>query len=315
MRVLSITRGQDTAGQGIGLKRAFARYAPEVTFHSVVGNTNYIEYPPDVLWDGIDPIAHELYEAADVVHLHNGITSIRRIDPRHRKPAIDHHHGSAFRRTPGAYLADDRRIGALSVCSTIDMTRYSEALHWLPQTVDEPRMQAIAEEHRRPADGKIRIGHAPTNRPIKSTELFLEAMGRLRARYPHVQLELIERVPHAACLERKATVDIFYDQVGLGYGNNAIEAWVMGIPVVAGADDWTLAAMQERFGELPFYRATERTLEARLEELILEPELRTEYAARGLRHVERFHHQRQAVARALELYTEAIEGRRGRLSA
>ena len=35
---------------------------------------------------------------------------------------------------------------------------------------------------------------------------------------------------------RKGRADVFVDQMILGYGCNAIEAWGMGIPVIAGVD-------------------------------------------------------------------------------
>jgi hypothetical protein len=312
MNVLGLSRGQDTGGQGIGLKRAFDRYAPDWRVRHAFSSVTYLAYEGDLQWTGREDELRQLFEAADVIHLHNGVSASRRLDPYHRKPMVVHHHGSAYRRSASSYQAEDRRARAVTVVSTIDLLRYGPA-EWMPQVVDEARMATIAGEHRRAPDGKLRIGHAPTARAVKSTALFLEVMARLTSRYPWVELELIERATHADCLRRKATVDLFYDQLLLGYGNNATEAWAMGIPVVAGADDWTLAAMAERFGELPFYRATEATLEARLEELILEPELRTRYAAAGLRHVERFHAQAPAVARMIELYTRAYEERHGRV--
>lgn len=306
MNIISIARGQDTAGQGYALKRALGRHHPEVGFRSAISSETYISYPVDILWDGRLPVLEKLIAAADVVHLHNGVSALRRIDPGRRKAVLTHHHGTAFRRQPAAYLADDRRHRAITAVSTIDLTRYHPSIQWFPQTVDEPALHELAARYRRHPDGRIRIGHAPTSRPVKSTDRFLAAVQSLQRRYPQLELELIERRPHDECLRRKAACDIYYDQVELGYGNNAIEAWTMGIPVVAGADAWTLAAMRERFGELPFYRATEETLEARLEELICDAGLRGHYADLGQRHAARWHYERPSSDRAVELFELAM---------
>ena len=65
-------------------------------------------------------------------------------------------------------------------------------------------------------------------------------------------------MPNADVLALKAQADILFDQVILGYGNNAIEAMGMGIPVIAGVqDDNVRRAMLDRWGSLPWYDATE----------------------------------------------------------
>lgn len=153
----------------------------------------------------------------------------------------------------------------------------------------------------------IRIAHAPTSREVKGTAFFLEAIRQLQAEGYDIQLDLIEGVTWAECLQRKAQADIYYDQVKLGYGNNAIEAWGMGIPVVAGAHHSTLQEMRSRFGELPFLNATEATIYDRLKALILSEDLRAEYTERGLNHVERFHDERVVVETLKALYRRAAK--------
>lgn len=88
----------------------------------------------------------------------------------------------------------------------------------------------------------VLIAHAPTNREVKSTAAFLEAVDRLRAEGHDIEVDLIEGRTWDECLERKARADIYFDQVKLGYGNNSVECWGMGIPVIAGAAPVTLAA-------------------------------------------------------------------------
>src|SRR5688500_18146934 len=140
----------------------------------------------------------------------------------------------------------------------------------------------------------VRIAPAPTNRTVKSTALLIEAVERLKVDYD-VELDLIEHVSWTECLHRKAKADIYFDQVKLGYGNNAVEAWGMGIPVVAGGSDDTLDEMERRFGALPFYHATEETIYDALRELVESPKLRAKYGRIGLEHVRKFHDEKVVV--------------------
>lgn len=156
----------------------------------------------------------------------------------------------------------------------------------------------------------VKVAHAPTNRKIKSTEAFLAAVQRLQSEGHDLELDLIEKVSWAECLRRKADADIYFDQTILGYGNNAIEAWGMGIPVIAGAADRTIQEMRSRFGgRLPFLQASEQTIYDQLKALVLSPDLRTEYGERGYNHVRRFHDQAVVVEQLKDIYTRALHRR------
>ena len=152
----------------------------------------------------------------------------------------------------------------------------------------------------------VLIVHAPTNRQVKSTQLLIEAVERLKADGLDVELDLIEHKPWKECLERKAKADIYFDQVILGYGCNAIEAWCMGIPVVAGGSDETLDEMERRFGRLPFYHATPETIYDALKELVESPALRKRYGKIGLEHVRRFHDAKVVVEQLKGIYSRAL---------
>jgi glycosyltransferase involved in cell wall biosynthesis len=159
---------------------------------------------------------------------------------------------------------------------------------------------------KQPATDRILISHAPTNRQVKSTQEFLAAVKRLQDEGYPVDLDLIEHRPWKECLERKAKADIYFDQVILGYGCNAIEAWGMGIPVVAGAQDETLDEMERRFGHLPFYHATEETIYEALRELVEDPELRQRYGQIGNEYVRKYHDEPVVVEQLKGLYRRAM---------
>lgn len=266
---------------------------------------NYIDYPPD-LEPTRDNIRRE-WQAADVVHLHHNFRSWQYIRNGwagrglRRKPFAVEYHGTGFRDNVRAHLNELESHGGVGMVSTLDL-HVASGLEWLPSPVNVEELSAMKQ----PPSGTVRIVHAPTNRQVKSTAAFLDAVERLQADGFPVELDLIERVSWAECLERKARADIFFDQVLLGYGNNALEAWAMGIPVVAGADDATLDEMERRFGHLPFYHATEDTIYDALRELVESPELRERYGRIGHAYVRRFHDYPVVVEQLKELYLRAI---------
>lgn len=304
MKALSFNAGSDPAGISIGIARAF-RGDPDWEVRSLVSMLNYIEYPIDLEWDrkGIA----DWWEWADVVHLHHGFNSYERVRANYTsrrlrpKPWIVEHHGTGFREDPGPHMAELRRRNAIGVVSTLDL-HLASGLDWLPAPIPVEALRAMKQ----PSTDSIRISHAPTNRSIKSTAQLIEAVERLQAEGFPVELDLIEHRPWAECLERKAKADIFFDQVILGYGNNALEAWGMGIPVIAGASDETLDEMERRFGQLPFYHATEETIYDALRELVESPELRERYGQIGHDYVRRFHSEEVVVEQLKGLYQRAL---------
>ena len=266
----------------------------------------YLQFPMDIFWDGkSEPEIKRLGEEADVIHLNNSEAAYRRF--RFRKPALLHHHGSLFRSNPRRMIDVARRMRWVQAVSTIDLTRPApELLPWLPSAYNVTELHAFAEAHRREPDGRIRIVHCPTNREFKSTAVLEAAVRQLQAEKLPVDLVIVEQTPWAEALAIKATADIVFDQLAYGYGCNGIEAWCMGIPVVSGADEWTLGRMASEWPAIPFEEATERTLVDVLRTMVTSAELREDAAERGMAHVLRYHDEKPALAKLAELYAEAI---------
>jgi glycosyltransferase involved in cell wall biosynthesis len=302
MRVFSLATGQDLAGIGVRMAQAFARHAPGWEYRATASSTPYIDYPIDVPYRQRD--AERLYDAADVIHLHGNLQGHEWYDDGQGKPTILEHHGTEFRWYHGRLARQARRIGAVQVASTLDLTMLERGIEWAPAPYNLDELRAIRAEHYIPTD-KIRIAHAPTNREVKSTGYFLDAMRSLARTHP-VELILIEGRAWSKCLALKAKADLFYDQVQLGYGCNAIEAWAMGIPVIAGVEDPDVkAVMAQRWDGLPFYEATEDTIYDALRTLVESEQARREWAERGTRHVERFHRDDRVVPLLQDLYRNA----------
>jgi glycosyltransferase involved in cell wall biosynthesis len=196
------------------------------------------------------------------------------------------------------------------LASTLDLTLLEPDVEWLPSPFDISELEDIYETNCLPADAirPIRIAHAPTARQVKSTDVVLAAISQLANDGLPVVLDLIERQTHAVTLAKKAKADILIDQLKLGYGNNAIEAWGMGIPVIAGVQDPRLReAMWERWGYLPFYEATERNLAQRLAELVVDRERRERWGSIGKQHVVTYHNDRSVAAQLAVEYRAALE--------
>jgi predicted SnoaL-like aldol condensation-catalyzing enzyme len=310
MKVLSIHKGQDTGGQGWRMTQAFRRYAPDWTFHSAYAPNVffYIAYPQDVIWEKDNVI--NLWKEADVVHLHNNFataqimeraTGIRHYNYRTQsgKKAVVHYHGTAFRTNPKPFLHEQRKRKVLGLVSTLDLWLMApHDTEWLPAPYDLDWLASLRSSH---TGKKVRVAHAPTDRGWKSTEAFLAAAARI----PEIQVDLIEGVTWKECLARKAKADVYFDQVKLGYGCNSIEAWGMGIPVIAGGQPDTLSEMERRFGELPFYTATEDSIYDALLAMT-DPATRDEYGQLGLRHVQRWHDDAKVVEQLKDVYQRAV---------
>lgn len=270
----------------------------------------FFQFPTDIDWGRHNrEEVLELAQSADIIHLTNDLKAYTHLRLHQLgKPAVLHHHGTLFRNNPGRMIAEARRFGMIQAVSTIDLLRPAPSeLHWVPTAYDLDALAKIRKEHRRPDDGIVRIAHAPTNRAIKSTAAFEIAVRQLRSEGLPVEADIIEGRTWAECMERKAKADIYFDQVGLGYGCNAIEAWAMGIPVVAGADEWTLARMVQEFGELPFYNTTEGRITEALRDLVQRKATRQHYGAIGKAHARKYHGQKPALIRLAGIYAKAIQ--------
>lgn len=304
--LLLLNTGQDTAGGSIRTKQAFDRLRPDYTAHAMnaaspLSPGAYLAYPTDLIF-GSKAVAKGWYDWADVVHIGNTLHGWEWFDNGQGKPTILHHHGTIFRDGHREISARARDIGAIEVCSTFDLTLLEPNVTWAPTPYDLAWLAGMRQPQ---DDDVIRIAHAPTNRWVKSTDAVIAAVASLKTLGYPVALDLIEGVSNAECLERKGRADIFVDQVILGYGCNAVEAWGMGLPVIAGvADERVRAAMLARWGHLPFYEATVATIADAILAM-LDPATRGEWAQRGAEHVVRYHDERVVVAQLADIYANA----------
>jgi len=276
VKLLIVNPGTDIAGCGIALKYAFDRHAPEWTAHHVRRLPSIYDYPTDRPWSELE----SLWLEADLVHVMDDPRILRELPARPN--VFVQYLGSTFRKYRDELLRICREYGARQTGS-LDLL--GPDIEWLPVAFDSANLQHNG-------NGQVKIAHAPTDRALKSTDLIIEAVGRLP-----VAFDLIERVPHRECLDRKAQADIYVDELTLGYGLNAIECWAMGIPVVSGM---TIGREALTF-EVPWEDATAATLYDVLLRLVESADQRKLAADRGKAHVERYHAPAAVVQRVLEL--------------
>ena len=311
----NLSTGADTGGAAIREVEAFrstAGLSSGWQVRSMVSSSNYIRYPQDLAYS-ISELC-ELYAESDVVHLNHTLAGHSRYDDRQGKPIVLEHHGlhkDSFVVDFEGSIAQAARAGAVQIASTANLELFAPpgVIRWVPISYDLDWLRSIHTQAQRQLvsyPSVLTIAHAPTNRAIKSTEAFIEAMRTLIGEGLPLRMLLIEHVSHAECLALKAQADVLVDQLELGYGCNAIEAWGMGIPVVGGIAhrDW-YGHMTQRWGGMPLFEATGATLTDRLRELITNPRLREEYAARGTEHFLVHHTQEHHVQLMKEVYESA----------
>lgn len=313
MRILILSPGQDTGGMGIRIKRAFARVAPDWTVRAVRGSDTYLNFPGDVLAERV-PMKEiaDLYRQADVIHCSNSLWWWRRLVRQTgvQKPVVVTYQGTAFRSSPKPHIDEARAAGAIQMVSTIDLLTcfddWDEG-RWAPHPVSVDEflgMRAAVEKD----PGHIFAYHSPTNRRVKNTEDFIRACRLVEQELPNFSWHVAEGIPWERNLQLKAGADLVYDQLVLGWGNNATEAWAMGIPAISATSfDYVQGLMEDILGEneTPGYPATVETLHVALRDLSADAGLREHWGARGLNYVRRWHDEPVAVERLKAIYSEA----------
>ncbi len=163
----------------------------------------------------------------------------------------------------------------------------------------EPEKYAFRQ---RENDGKLRIGHAPTNRAAKGSERILAVLERIKNER-EIEIVLIENLPHAEAIKLKDSCDIFIDQIGdLGYGINALEALALGVPTCTSLTPHFLSAYPDH----PFWEIDDENLYEKILSLIDSEMMRDELTIKGRAWVEKCHESRQIVHKVHQLTSRII---------
>jgi hypothetical protein len=206
------------------------------------------------------------------------------------------------------YLGTDLRVRGVipEIDSLSDLNITTEfdhlSLHpdlrfsFLPFEVD--RFQVREKESER-----LRICHAPRNRLLKGTARIIEVVREMERRHG-VELVLIEGKPHQEALRLKSTCDLAIDQVGdrggTGYGVNSLETLSMGIPTLTSFTPEFEAYLPDH----PFITVDPVTLPEKLEQVILDGQLRRQKGMEGRRFVAKYHDAEKVTLSIYAMYRE-----------
>ena len=113
------------------------------------------------------------------------------------------------------------------------MIRYSPFFYHINMMFDSSKIKPAPKP-----EGTIKIVHPATNREVKHTELFVEAMDKLVGKYD-IEPIIIEKKTNEECLAIKSQAHMTFDQVSFGiYGVSAIESMAAGHVVFGGISNF-----------------------------------------------------------------------------
>ena len=166
----------------------------------------------------------------------------------------------------------------------------------IPQAIDTQKLHPLFPD---PNNDVPLIVHAPSHKGIKGTEYVEQAISRLEKRY-QFRFLLLHQMTNQQVKEALKQADIVVDQLLLGvHGIFALEAMALGKPVLCYIRDDLVG---EYPLDLPIVNANPDTIESELEELLVNPQLRTEIGKKSRRFVERHHDSRVVAQKLIELY-------------
>lgn|GEM_PF-247438 len=172
-----------------------------------------------------------------------------------------------------------------------------DLLHVLPASAEflpysHISLQDWVPKYTQLEDRALRIGHAPSHRGVKGTDLIRAAVENLRKRGYNFEFVLVEGIKNDEAKAVYETLDVLVDQLFIGwYGGLAVEAMALGKPVLVyiRESDLSFVPVQMR-NDLPVIKTTPDTIEQCLERVLLMP--RWELLALGKKsraYVERWH--------------------------
>ncbi len=303
--VVDLERHTSTFGKGIAMSGAFTKWAGAFDVFHLHFGTSFLPRRLDI------PLLKAMGKKI-VFHFHG-------CEVRNRAHMLATHRLATctecdpFCRPPhqARILADQHAHADLAFYSTLDLADSVPNAKNLPLAIESARWEAAAlahplEDHDRRdgVRGPVVIAHAPTNQLIKGTRHVVEAIERLKAEFPLVELRMIERQPWAEMPVFLSGCDILVDQLMMGwYGLLSIEGMAEGKAVVTYLRDDFLPLRPD----LPVVSAEPGTVYGVLRDLVRDPARRAALGARGPAYVRR-HHDTSVVGPQLLAEYRSIPG-------
>lgn len=289
MNILFVSTG-DNGGASYWQADAINKYTDHQA-RSIRVAQSYINYPYDML----NPPAQEIVKWgkwADVIHIRDGAPAC--LDSLKKKKRLITFTGMSFRKKAAALISHYRKLGYTVCVSTLDLLAYhpKNPPVWIPN----PRELM---ERGEPFE-TFTVCHAPTYRERKGTETIIEA-----CKLAGVKLELLEYRTYNEVMTIKSRCHLLIDQFAWNYGNNAIEAWALGLPVISNGGNKFKAILADRFdGRLPFASCEEdaRAIAGLIMRFYHEQSFYNEWVKSGQEYFMRYHHAPVVANRLVDLY-------------
>ena len=219
------------------------------------------------------------------------ITFANRVDEGYYNPASD----NAKRKSINFYAKKTSKIYSLN----------PDLLHVLPESAEFLPYSSIslvewAESYNQLEDRPLRIGHAPSNRAVKGTELILKAVDDLRLSGFNFELVLVEGVSNIEAKEIYKTIDVLVDQLFAGwYGGLAVELMALGKPVIAYIREEDLHFLPDQMrADLPIIQAEPNAIHDVLKTILRMPRTELlEIAKLSRAYVEKWHDPKKIAQR------------------
>lgn len=301
------------AGQLTQLCRALNRYTPHKA-RCVIYQDDYLHYDQDivVLDEHRRPVVsdfsevRELVRRADIFHIGRQALNLPGVDfgeVLHQHNCLVQYFGSDLRLNHEKLFLWHLKKSIPALVGygwTLSFPLPMKFYH-IQQFFDPSPFTRV--ERLKPGD-PVRVVHAPTNRAIKKTDLFLEIMGRLQKEF-NVEVDVIEKVPNQECMARKQQGHITYDEMGTPtFGLNSIESMAMGHVCLSSVNPHVLSY----FPDTPVVRITEDTLEVMLRKLLADVELINRIGDLSYEFVRRHYNVKVSATRFSHLYSGIKHG-------
>ena len=146
----------------------------------------------------------------------------------------------------------------------------------------------------------LRIGHAPTHRGVKGSNLIIKAVENLKLKGFLFEFVLIEGLSNSEAKEIYKTIDVLVDQLFAGwYGGLAVEVMALGKPVIVYIREEDLKFIPVRMREdLPFLKTTPDDIELSIEYVLTLPrEELLGLAKKSREYVQRWHNPKEIAKR------------------
>lgn len=286
------------------------RLINEKTIHRarcIIVQGDYLSYDQDLVLNANDDShweeAREIIRKADFLHIgrfpvrDNRLALMQKIEPDN---CVVQYFGTQLRQNAHQIYKWHKEKNITGI-GAWDYTMIHNApfYYHINMMVDGTKFQPAP-----PVDGTIRIVHPTTDRKVKKTALFLDAMKKLEKKYD-VEGLVIEGKTNLECLSLKNKAHMTFDQISVGiYGVSAIESMAMGHVVFGGISNFAASIYPDN----PVVWITPYNVEEKIEYFLCNPSAISNQGEKGSLWVKQHHDPVKILRQFLYIYDLVSNG-------